>query len=102
MIRALIEAIIYALNSFPSKNVISRPMSPAMLVEDRPKPGFSQKMINFGAYALFYKGTTKITTARATPAIALRNANKAGGYYFMSLHTGRRIHGYNSKELPID
>ena len=49
MIRALIEAIIYVLNSFPSKNGISRTMNPAMLVEGIPKPDFSQKMIPFGA-----------------------------------------------------
>ena len=39
---------------------------------------------------------------RATPAIALRMSNNDGGYYFMSLHTGKRIHGYQWDELPVD
>ena len=40
--------------------------------------------------------------SRAVPGIALRRSNSAGGHYFMSLHSGKRIHGYNWDELPID
>ena len=40
--------------------------------------------------------------SRAVPAIALRRSNNAGGHYFMSLYSGKRIHGYKWKELPID
>ena len=40
--------------------------------------------------------------ARATPSIALRMSNNAGGYYFMSLHSGKPIHSYKWDVLPID
>ena len=73
-----------------------------MLVEGRPKPDFSQKMIAFDAYTLAYTGTMNTITGRCIPTIALRQSNNAGGHYFMSLYTGRCIHIYDWKELPID
>ena len=39
---------------------------------------------------------------RSTPAIDLRMSNNDGGYYFISLHTGKHIHDYRWKELPVD
>ena len=59
-------------------------------------------MIVFGSYALVYTRTTNNNKPRAVPAIALRRSNNAGGHYFMSLHSGKRIHGYEWEELPID
>ena len=38
---------------------------------------------------------------RSTPAITLLPSNQRGGYYFMSLYTGRRLHSYHWTELPI-
>ena len=40
--------------------------------------------------------------ARSIPAIALNAFNEHGGHYFMSLYSGKRIHSYEWKELPID
>ena len=59
-------------------------------------------MIAFGAYALVYTGTSNGMKPRAAPAIALRRSNNAGEHYFMSLRTGKRIHGYRWQELPLD
>ena len=73
-----------------------------MLVEGRPKPDLSQKMITFGAYALVYTGITNNTTERAPPAISRRTSNNAGGYYLMSLHTIKQAHRYDQKDLSID
>ena len=39
---------------------------------------------------------------RAVPGIALRASNTSGGHYFMSLYSGKRIHGYKWDELPVD
>ena len=39
---------------------------------------------------------------RSVPDIALRDSNKYGGRYFMSLNSGKRIHGYHGEEIPID
>ena len=102
MIRTLIEAIVYVLNSFPSKKGIFRTISSIMLVEGRTSPDFFQKMISYGAYALVYSRMINTMTTRDTPAIALRKSINAGGHYFMSLRTCRRIHWYKWKELPLD
>ena len=33
--------------------------------------------------------------------VGLNPSNKKGGYYFMSIRTGRKLHGFVWKELPI-
>ena len=40
--------------------------------------------------------------SRAELAIALRKSNNVGRHYFMSLRTGRKIHGFQWNELSID
>ena len=95
------EAIIEFLNTFPSKNAVSTTISPATIVEGKPKMDFKREMIAFGAYTLIYTGTSNNNNPRAVPAIALKMSNNAGGHYFMILYSSRRIHGFKWKELPI-
>ena len=40
--------------------------------------------------------------ARSVPAIALSPSNQSGGYYFMSLYSGQKLHAYEWDKLPID
>ena len=40
--------------------------------------------------------------ASSVPEIALNPSNEHGGHYFMSLYSGRRLHSYEWRELPID
>ena len=93
MVRSLIEAITEVLNAFPSKNGISSTLSPSTIIEGKPKFDFSRAMITFGSYAMVYTSTTNSMKRRSVPAIALRRSNSAGGHYFMSLYSGKRIHG---------
>ena len=79
MIGALIEASIYILNLFPSKNGISKFMSSEIIVEGRPKFDFSKKKVTFGTYVLAYIGTTNTMKKRAIPVIALRISKNTGG-----------------------
>ena len=102
MVRSLVEGIIAVLNAFPSNTGISKTLSPSTIVEGKPKLDFKRKIITFGSYALVYSGTTNTMKGRATPAISLKMSNSAGGHYFMSLYTGKQIHGYKWDELPID
>ena len=102
MVRSLIEGVVSMLNAFPSKNGMSDTISPATIIEGKPKLDLEKNMIVFGSYALVYSGTTNDNKPRAVPAIALRRSNNNGGHYFMSLHSGKRIHGYEWEELPID
>ena len=94
MVQSLVEAIIEVLNVFPSNNAVSTTISPATIVEGIPKMDFKREMIAFGSYALVYTGTSNDNKSRAVPAIALKMSNNAGGHYFMSLHSDRRIHGF--------
>ena len=102
MVRSLVEGVVGMLNAFPSKEGISTTLSPSTIVEGKAKLDLSRKMITFGTYALVYTGTSNNMKSRAVPGIALRRSNNAGGHYFMSLHSGKRIHGYSWDELPID
>ena len=38
---------------------------------------------------------------RMISGIALYPSNESGGYYFMSIHTGKIIHGHQWEEQPI-
>ena len=79
MVRSLIEAITEVINALPSKNGISRTLSPSTIVEGKPKFDFSRAMIAFGSYALVYVGTMNNMKSRSVPAIALRRSNNTGG-----------------------
>ena len=102
MTQSLIEGIIYIPNFFPSKNAISDTMVPAMLVEGKHKLDFGNKRIKFGAYAMVYVGTHNNMKKRSVPEIVLKASNEEGGYLFMSLYSGKRLHSYIWEELPID
>ena len=102
MIRSLIEGIVDTMNAFPSEGSVSETLSPSTVVEGKPKLDLSKYIIVFGAYALVYTDTNNSMKSRAVPDIALRRSNNADGHYFMNLYSGKRIHGYKWRELPID
>ena len=98
----MIEGVIDMINFFPSKNTISDTMGTDMLVEGKQKLDFGKKQIEFGAYAMVYMGTKGNMKKRSVPTIALKASNEEGRYFFMSLYTGKRFHGYIWEEIPID
>ena len=102
MVRSLIESRVIWLNRFPSKNGLSTSLSPATIVTGEPKPDMSKSRIPFGSYAMVYISTSNDMIARSVPAIALVESNDLGGYYFMSLYSGKKIHAYEWNELPIN
>ena len=101
MVQSLIAFVVKWINAFPSKNGISSKMSPDMIVEGKGKPDFNNKYITFESYAMVYTGTANDMKIKIVPAIGLNKSNYHGGHYFMSLYTGKRLHGYPWKELPI-
>ena len=101
MIINLLENVTNNLNDFPSKDSVSSTTSPATIVEGVEKPNMNHKRIAFGSYALVWVRTTNSMKRRAIPAIALQPSNRHGGYYFMSLNSGKRINSYNWNQLPI-
>ena len=54
MVRSLIEGITEVLNAFPSKTGISDTLSPATIIEGKPKFYFGRGMITFGSYDIVY------------------------------------------------
>jgi hypothetical protein len=102
MIINLIEGDMAWIKAFPSTNGVSSKMSPAMIVQGVLKPNIKNKRIVYGSYALVYTGTSNNMKARSIPAIVLRASNQHGRHYFMSLYSGKRIHSYEWKELPVD
>ena len=50
---------------------------------------------------MVYTKTAKNIKARSVPNISLCNSNDHGGHNFMSLNTGKTIHGYKCHELPM-
>ena len=98
---ALMEHIEYWLNTFPSTDSILDTVGPANLVEGKPNIDCNKSFVPFGAYTLVYIGTNNTLDARTVAAIALNAANEFGGYYFISLETGKRIHSKQWDVLPI-
>ena len=90
------------INAFPSKTGASPTISPETLLEGTGPPNLNIKRIPFGSYALVFTGTKNNMTSRSTPSIALSESNGKGGHYFMSLFSGKRIHGNKWTELPPD
>ena len=82
------------LNQFPDPDGISAKLSPSAIVLGLPKPDCSKLRISFGSYAQVFDSTDNSMNKRSLPAIALKPSNNKGGYYFMSLYTGRQIHSY--------
>ncbi len=86
------------LNAFPTNNGVSKTLSPANIVLGSPKPDCSTII---GSYVQLHIGTTNTTKQRLVGAITLRQNKARGGYHFMSLETGRELHGHIFTELPI-
>ena len=101
MVYGLVESAIYWTNAFPTKNSASDTLSASSIVIGRASPDGSKPSIAYGSYALVFARSTNIMAARKIPCIALNPSNEWGGYYFMSLYTGKRIHSYAWTVLPI-
>ena len=101
MLIAVIELANTWLNQFPELDGVSAELSPSAIVLGLPKPDCAKLKISFGSYAQVFDSTDNTMHKRSIPAIALKPSNNQGGYYFMSLNTGRQINSYQWTELPI-
>jgi len=101
MVDENIKDILSCLNNLPNKQGISRTLSPSAIVLGIGKTECGSLHTTFGAYCEVHCGTTNGSEQRSVSAIALCPSNDEGGYWFMSLDTGCKIHGYIWKELPI-
>ena len=102
MTTALVETATYWLNTFPAKDGVSETMSPRGIVVGGNNIDVNYPMVEYGAYSVVYDTTKNNMMARATPAIALKRSNDRGGHYFMSIDTGKKIHGSKWVVKPIN
>jgi hypothetical protein len=104
MMRAAIENANKTLNQFPAKNGVSDTLSPLTIMTRRPTPDYNGTKIEFGACAQVFEGNnpTHNPRARTTGAIALTpTGNGQGGYFFLSLATGRKLSRQQWDALPM-
>ena len=76
-------------------------MGPSTIIEIFQRLDLSKKRLEFGAYILDFFGTSNNMKERGAPEIALKASNGVGGFYFMSLYTGKKIYSYIWNEVPI-
>jgi hypothetical protein len=101
MIDECLIMVVSCLNDFPAKDGISNTLSPASIVLGRGQLNGNHFKATFGKYYEVYCGTDNTNKERRVSAICLRPSNSQGGYFFMSLETGRKIHGYRFTELSM-
>lgn len=101
MIMEMVQLSVFWLNNFPATDGIYNDLSPRNIVVGSSIDYLSHCQIEFGAYAQVHQEHDNSMTARTTAAIALGpTGNAQGGYYFMSLDTGRRLNRNHWTELP--
>ena len=102
MVMELGKFAVYWLNSFPAKNGISERSSPRVLVTGEDIDFNKHCQYEFGQYVQVHEPHNNTMQARTVGAIALRpTGNKQGGYYFMSLVTGRVLNRSRATIVPM-
>ena len=104
MIIELVNKALKGLNQFPALDGVSETLSPLTIMMGVPSPDYNNMRIMFGSYAQVFEDNdpTNTNKNRTTGAIALNpTGNAQGGYYFMSLATGRRLSRTQWMELPM-
>ena len=104
LVRGITEHAVKVLNQFPAKNGASDTISPLAIMTGLPCPDYNSLKVELGSYCQVFEDNDPTNTMRAkeTGAIALTpTGNTQGGYYFMSLVTGRRVSRKWWDELPM-
>jgi hypothetical protein len=92
MIAEMVYASVFWLNCFPSSNGVSTSISPRTIVTGQTVDYGKHCRLEFGSYVQTHEQHDNTMAPRTTGAVALQpTGNAQGGYYFMSLTTGRRI-----------
>jgi hypothetical protein len=101
MIQGLVGGCVFWLNAFPIAGGVSDTISPRTIMTGKSINYHRHCKIMFGSYAQVHEDHDNSMQARTTGAIALRpTGNEQGGFYFMSLTTGRQLNRDHWHELP--
>jgi hypothetical protein len=102
MIVEMIHSCNYWLNMFPANDGVSAAQSPRRIMTGQSSDYVLHCRLEFGEYAQVHESHDNTMITRTTGAIALRpSGNSQGGYYFMSLMTGKRLNRYAWTPLPM-
>ena len=102
MIMELAKAVVYWLNSVPSHMGVSPTISPRTIITGQVLDYHKHCRYEFGEYVQTHEEHDNSLISRTVGAIALRpTGNQQGGYFFMSLHTGRIINRLHATKLPM-
>ena len=100
MVMELAKAMVYWLNSVPSNTGVSPTMSPRTIIMGQLLDYHNHCRYEFGEYVQTHKEHDNTLLSCTVGAIALRpTGNQQGGYFFMSLHTGRIINCLHATKL---
>ena len=92
MIIEMVYANTFWLNSFPIRNGVSEHLSPREIVTGHKLEFDKHCQLEYGKYVKTHEEHDNSMSSRTTGAIALRpTGNSQGGFYFMSLSTGKRL-----------
>ena len=84
----------YVLDDFPSKTLILTTMPARNIIEGRPSLDYNTMSLKLVAYVQLFEGTNNTQRRSSVGAVALNSSNEKGGYYFMSLRTRCKLHGF--------
>jgi len=93
---------VFWLNCFPHREGIHNTLSPHTIVTGSKIDFNKHCRLQFGTYVQMHEQHNNSLLPRMTGAIALRpTGNEQGSYYFLSLHTGKRVVRNNWTVLPM-
>ena len=103
MIKGLLKYATILANAFPTKAGISNTLSPRNIVQGLPNIDFANLKYEFGEYGELSEDSTVTNTqaGRTKGALALYPRGQHGTWAFLSLSTGREVHGRTFTPLPI-
>jgi hypothetical protein len=102
MLKEMVTACVFWLNMFPPHDGVSSTLSPRALMTGFNLDYNKHCRLEFGSYVQTHEEHDNSLQLRTTGAIALRpTGNRQGGYYFMSLTTGRKLTRNCWTALPV-
>ena len=104
MVIHLVMFVYFWLNAFPPKNGVSDKVAPGEFIGGRVIDFNKHCRASFGSYVQTHEENYPKNSmqSRTLGAITLGPDSSArGGYYFMNLNTGKRIHNRHWTSLPM-
>jgi hypothetical protein len=102
MIIEMVYSSTFWLNSFPPADKVSKTISPWTIIAGMQLDSTEHFKLEFGTYVQIHEEHNGSMATRSTSVIALQPiGNEQGGYYFLSLRTGRGLNENRWTALPM-